>query len=48
LRQQPVEVDGDFVGLGLAAPAGDVDDPRHRLEPSLEDPILDGFSGRSR
>src|SRR5271155_1681902 len=43
LRQQTIEIDGDLVGLGLAAPPGDVDDPGHRLEPALEYPILDGL-----
>src|SRR5260221_10416552 len=38
-----VEIDGDVIGLGLAAPAVDVDDARHRLEAALEDPVLDGL-----
>ena len=38
---QPVEIDGDVVGLGLAAPAVDVDDARHRLEAALQHPVLD-------
>ena len=41
--QQPVEVDDDVVGLGLAAPAGDVDHPGDRLEAALQDPVLDGL-----
>ena len=41
--QQPVEIDGDVVGLGLAAPAGDVDHARDRLEAALQDPVLDGL-----
>ena len=43
VADQPARVDRDLVGLGLAAPAGDVDDPRHRLEAPLEDPVLDGL-----
>ena len=38
--QQPVEIDGDVVGLGLAAPAGDVDDAGDRLQAPLQDPVL--------
>ena len=41
--EQPVEVDGDVVGLGLAAPAGDVDHAGDRLEAALQDPVLDGL-----
>ena len=39
--EQLVEIDGDLVGLCLAAPAGDIDDARHRLEAALENPVLD-------
>ena len=46
--KQPVEVDGDVVGLGLAAPAGDVDHARHRLEAALQDPVLDGLEVEHR
>ena len=38
---QLVQVDGDVIGLGLAAPAGDVDHARHRLEAALQNPVLD-------
>ena len=37
---EPALVDGDLVGLGLAAPAGDVDDAGHGLEAALEHPVL--------
>src|SRR6266446_2847986 len=43
MGEQTVQIDGDLVGLGLAAPSGDVEHPRHRLEPTLEDPVLDGL-----
>src|SRR5207237_6698150 len=41
--QQAVEVDGDVEGLGLAAPAGDVDHAGNRLEAALQEPVLDGL-----
>src|SRR6516162_4307335 len=41
--EQLVEIDGDVVSLGFAAPAGDVDDPRHRLEAALENPVLNSL-----
>ncbi len=51
--EQAVEIDGDVIGLGLAAPAGDVDHgPGHRLEAALQHPVLDrlqighGVAGR--
>ena len=43
VMQQLVLVDVDFIGLGLAAPAGDVDHARHRLEATLQHPVLDRF-----
>src|SRR6185312_10607537 len=39
--QQAVLIDADFVGLGLAAPAGDVNDSRHRFEAPLQHPVLE-------
>ena len=38
-----VEVDLQFIILGLAAPAGDVDDPRHRAKAALQNPVLQRF-----
>jgi hypothetical protein len=40
LAAQPVGVHLHLVLLGLAAEAGDVDHPGHRLEFALEDPVL--------
>ncbi len=40
---QLVDVDLELVGLGLAAPAGDVDDARHGAEAALQDPVLQGL-----
>ncbi len=37
------EVDLDLIGLALATPPGDVDDPRHRAEAALENPVLNGL-----
>ena len=37
---QSVEIDLQFVGLGLAAPAGDVDDAGHGAEAALQHPVL--------
>ena len=37
---QLVEIDLQFVGLGLAAPAGDVDDAGHGAETALQHPVL--------
>ncbi len=55
LRQRHVEgckaarIDGHVVDLGLAAPAGDVDHPGHRLEAALERPVLQRLEvGRRR
>ena len=41
-------IDRDVVGLGLAAPAGDVDDAGHRLEAPLQHPILQRLQVRHR
>ena len=38
-----VDVDLQLIRLGLAAPAGDVDDARHRTEAALQHPILQGL-----
>src|SRR5581483_10130622 len=38
-----VEVDLQLVGLGLAAPAGDVDDARNGAEAALQHPVLQGL-----
>ena len=40
---QLVEIDLQLEGLGLAAPAGDVDDARHRAEAPLQHPVLQGL-----
>ncbi len=40
---QLVEIDLQFVGLGLAAPAGDVDDARNGAKPALQHPVLQGL-----
>ena len=40
VRDQLVEIDLQLVGLGLAAPAGDVDDAGHRAEAALQHPVL--------
>ncbi len=40
---QLLVVDRDVVGAGLAAPAGDVDDPGHGLEAALQHPVLQGL-----
>ena len=37
---QLVEIDLYFIGLGLATPAGDVDDAGHRAESPLQHPVL--------
>ncbi len=37
---QLVEVDLQLVGLGLAAPAGDIDHARHGAEAALQNPVL--------
>ncbi len=39
-RCQLADVDLQFIGLGLAAPAGDVDDAGDRAEAPLQDPVL--------
>ena len=36
----------DIVGLGLAAPAGDVDDAGYGLEATLQYPVLEGLQSR--
>ena len=41
-------IDGDVVGLGLAAPAGDVDHAGDGLEAPLQHPILEGLEVRDR
>ena len=40
VRDQLVEIDLQLVGLGLAAPAGDVDDAGHGAEAALQHPVL--------
>src|SRR6201996_8541504 len=40
---QLVEIDLYLIGLGLAAPAGDVDHAGHRAEAPLQYPVLQGF-----
>src|ERR1700681_3928799 len=40
---QLVEVDLQLIGLGLAAPAGDVDDAGHRAKTPLQHPVLQRF-----
>ncbi len=40
---QLLVVDGDVVGAGLAAPAGDVGDAGHGLEAALQHPVLEGL-----
>ena len=41
-------IDGNVIGLGLAAPPGHIDDAGHRLEAALEHPIFQRFQIRGR
>ncbi len=43
VRHQLVEIDLQLVGLGAAAPAGDVDDAGHGAEAALQHPVLQGL-----
>src|SRR6185437_13786394 len=43
IRDQLVEIDLDFIGLGLAAPSGDVDHAWHGAEATLQHPVLQGL-----
>ena len=48
VAHQFVLVDGDVVSLGLAAPAGHVDDAGHGLEAPFENPVLQRLEIRHR
>ena len=43
IGDEPVEIDLDLVGLGVAAPADHVDDARHRAKSALQHPVLQGL-----